>query len=81
MPSSRKEPSWLNILKALVCYRLIEHKRKAVEMLGKVLSGNQSEKRLHNLFTFSESDSDTTSCKSLRDMVGDIGLEPMTPCL
>ncbi|MDG6026865.1 MAG: site-specific integrase [Candidatus Brocadia sp.] len=57
------------------------HKRKAVEMLGKVLSGNQSEKRLHNLFTFSESDSDTTSCKSLRDMVGDIGLEPMTPCL
>jgi len=41
------------------------HKRKAVEMLDKVLTGSQSEKRLHNLFTFSGVESDTTSHKSL----------------
>ncbi len=57
------------------------HRRKAVEMLDKVFGSDQSEKRVHNLFTFSEDDLDVVSRKSLQNMVGDIGLEPMTPCL
>ena len=57
------------------------HTRKAVEMLDKVLSGSQSEKRVHNLFTFLEDDTPSESRKSLQDMVGDTGLEPVTSCL
>ncbi len=57
------------------------HRRKAVEMLDKVFGRNQSEKRVHNLFTFSEDDSDIVSRKSLQNMVGDTGFEPVTSCL
>ncbi len=41
------------------------HKRKAVEMLDKVLSGNQSEKIVHNLFTFLEGKTNDGSRKYL----------------
>jgi len=57
------------------------HKRKAVNILDQLMRNDQSEKSVHNLFTVSESDPPTPSHKSLQDMVGDIGLEPMTPCL
>ncbi len=57
------------------------HKRKAVETLDKILSSGQSEKTVHNLFTFSRDTLERTNHKCLQNMVGDIGLEPMTPCL
>ena len=57
------------------------HRRKAVEMLDKVFGSGQSKKRVHNLFTFQEDDSDVVSRKSLQNMVGDTGLEPVTSCL
>ena len=57
------------------------HKRKAVNILDQLMRNNQSEKSVHNLFTVSELDTPTISHKFLQDMVGDIGLEPMTPCL
>ncbi len=41
------------------------HLREAVEMLDKVLSDNQSEKRVHNLFTFLEGDTQNESRKYL----------------
>lgn len=41
------------------------HLRKAVEMLDKVLSGDQSEKEVHNLFTFLEGDTQNESRKYL----------------
>jgi len=57
------------------------HKKKAVNILDQLMRNDQSEKSVHNLFTVSESGLHTTSHKSLQGMVGDIGLEPMTPCL
>ncbi len=41
------------------------HKRKAVEMLDKVLNSGQSEKRVHNLFTFLEDETHNQSRKYL----------------
>ena len=57
------------------------HRRKAVEVLDTVLSGGQSGKRVHNLFTFSGDDPAVVSRKSLQNMVGDTGFEPVTSCL
>ncbi|GAN33481.1 MAG: site-specific integrase [Candidatus Brocadia sp. AMX2] len=57
------------------------HKRKAVEMLDRVLSGSQSEKRVHNLFTFLKDDTQNENRKSLCDMVGASGFEPLIPCV
>ncbi len=57
------------------------HKKKAVNILDKALTNNQSEILLHNLVHNFTPDKPTTSRKSLRDNLGDTGLEPVTPCL
>ena len=50
-------------------------------MLDKMFGCGQSEKRVHNLFTFSGDDPAVVSRKSLQNMVGDTGFEPVTSCL
>ena len=57
------------------------HKRKAVNMLDQVLRNNQSEESVHNLFTIPQTSSRQTSHKSLQDMVGASGFEPLIPCV
>ncbi len=56
------------------------HRKKAIKIPDKVFGCNQSEKN-GNWFTFSGGGSEAESCKPLQVMVGDIGLEPITPCL
>ncbi len=57
------------------------HKKKAVNILDKALTNNQSEILLHNLVHNFTPDKPTNYRKSLRDNLGDTGLEPVTPCL
>ncbi len=57
------------------------HKKKAVNILDKALTNNQTEILVHNLVHTHTSDIPTTYHKSLRDNLGDTGLEPVTPCL
>ncbi len=57
------------------------HKKKAVNILDKALTNNQTEILVHNLVHNFTPDKPTTFHKSLRDNLGDTGLEPVTPCL
>ncbi len=58
------------------------HKMKAVNLLDKVLTKpHMKNMQLDNHLTIFNSEEPATFHKSLRDNMGDTGLEPVTPCL